>query len=118
MKYLAMSFAVPRSATWPIALKLTAASVLALSLAACATAYHDTRTVGIQEPTTVEERHPILVAKEPTEIKLAVAPGSSGLSEFQVVQVEEFIGNWRHEGAGKLTISAPSGSATGRWTRS
>ncbi len=59
------------------------------------------------------EKHPILVAQQPSTMSIAIAPGSHGLSPGQVAQVESFLARYRASDAGnsKLVIAVPSGGS-------
>jgi pilus assembly protein CpaD len=94
----------------PAALKLTAASLMVLSLVACR-GYDDGRIVGYAEPYEYEKRHPINVTTDETQLDIVVGGHATGLNSIQRAQVDEFLGQWRHEGTGRITIAAPSGSA-------
>jgi pilus assembly protein CpaD len=94
----------------PAALKVMAASLMVLSLAACR-GYDDGRIVGYAEPYEYEKRHPINVTTDETQLDIVVGGHATGLNSIQRAQVDEFLGQWRHEGTGRITIAAPSGSA-------
>jgi pilus assembly protein CpaD len=94
----------------PVALRLSVVSLAVLGLAACSRTYDGGRVVAFEEPTTIEERHPIIVDKKSEQIEIATARSSTGLNEFQRLKVQEFVGRWRHEGDGRLIVSAPSGT--------
>ena len=94
----------------PAAVKLLAASLMVLSLTACR-GDQDGRVVGYAEPYEYEKKHPINVTTDATQLDIVVAGRSHGLNSIQRAQVDEFLGQWRHEGTGKVTIAAPSGSA-------
>ncbi|MEZ5776257.1 MAG: CpaD family pilus assembly protein [Hyphomicrobiaceae bacterium] len=97
----------------PVAIRLIALTLVA-GLAGCAGHMDGGRMVSFQEPMSVEERHPIVVDKAPKTLDVAVGRSQYGLTDFQKVEVEDFIGNWRQEGTGRLMISAPSGSSNER----
>lgn len=58
------------------------------------------------------ERHPILVSKEPAHLTLAAHRGSYGLGHGQRHRLVSFLRKYRAQGAqnARLTIKAPSGS--------
>ena len=77
------------------------------ALAGCKT--HQEQLVGYQL-SHPSQRHPIMVSKKPVYLALEVPRGSAGLTSAQAENVKEFLSQYRQEGSGKLTISAPSGS--------
>lgn len=94
----------------PLALMLAAGAAL---LAGCKTLQepgaHMTGSV-IVNP---NEKHPILVAQQPTSMSLSIPAGSRGLTAGQVAQVEGFLSRFRASDAGnsKLVIAVPHGGA-------
>lgn len=94
----------------PQMMKVLAASLLVLGLTACRDHY-DGRVVGVAETHDYQKRHPINVTTDSTELDLVVSSRATGLNSIQRAQVDEFLGQWRHNGTGKITIAAPSGSA-------
>ncbi|MEZ5923538.1 MAG: CpaD family pilus assembly protein [Hyphomicrobiaceae bacterium] len=105
-----MKMRAVKTSVRPFTLKLMAASLLVLSLAACR-GEDEGRIVGYAEPYEYEKRHPINVTTDQTELDIVVSGRTKGLNSIQRAQVDEFLGQWRHEGTGKITIAAPSGSA-------
>lgn len=110
MKYEDTKMRNAKTSIRPAAMKLMAASLMVLSLAACR-GDQDGRVVGYAEPYEYEKKHPINVTTNETQLDIVVAGRSHGLNSIQRAQVDEFLGQWRHEGTGKVTIAAPSGSA-------
>lgn len=94
----------------PVALKLISASLLVISLVACR-GEHDGRIVGYAEPYEYQKRHPINVTTDATALDIVVGSHAKGLNSVQRAQVDQFLGQWRHEGTGRLTVAVPSGSA-------
>lgn len=95
----------------PVAMRVMIATVVAAGLAGCRDEYGGHRFVGWEAPATVAERHPIVVDKESSSLDVAVSTHASGLNDFQKVQVAEFIGQYRHEGVGRISVQTPSGTA-------
>lgn len=94
------------------AARLLAASLLALTLAACS---------GVDEPTAhvagwtlidPTQRHPIMVSQRPASLTVRVARGSQGLTRPQKEEILGFLQHFRGVGAGnsRLVIAVPSGS--------
>lgn len=110
MTYKSKSMLTEVPSIRPAMIKVMAASLLVLGLTACRDHY-DGRPVGVVEPYEIEQRHPINVTTDATELDIVVAGKASGLNSVQRAQVDEFLGAWRQEGTGKITIAAPSGSA-------
>jgi pilus assembly protein CpaD len=94
----------------PATLKLLAASLMVIGLAACR-GDHDGRLVGFSEPYEYEKRHPINVTTDEIQLNIIVTPRAQGLNSEQHAEVDEFLGQWRHEGTGRIVIAAPSGSS-------
>jgi pilus assembly protein CpaD len=90
---------------------LVLGSCLVLGLAGCR-GHTDGRMVGFQAPqSSVEERHPITVGKDTTEIELHVVAGH-GLNGGQMAQIHNFVGLWRNEGIGQIMIGSSGAGAT------
>jgi pilus assembly protein CpaD len=90
--------------------KIIALALLPAALAGCE---HDqaTQVAGwtLVDP---EQRHPILVSRQPENLTLHVARGSQGLTPMQRARVLEFVSSSRSIDAGnsRFVISAPGGS--------
>ncbi len=83
---------------------------LVLGLAGCR-GKADGRMVGFQAPQkSIEERHPITVGKDTTEIELHVVAGH-GLNQSQRGQVHNMVGLWRNEGTGQIMIGTSGAGA-------
>lgn len=107
MKYQLTEISAIGSGLGPVAMRLVAASVLALSIAGCRDGIGDGRMIGFVEPVqSYQERHPIVVEKGDANLALDVPSSASGLNVYQKDQIRHFIGLWRNEGAGKLVVSA------------
>lgn len=100
--------------TSPIRLssRLLAASLIALSLAACKHGDDHTRVAGweLVDPT---QRHPILVSQQPQTMTVSAPRGSHGLTPGQRADVISFARSSQASDAGnsRLVIAAPSGSS-------
>lgn len=112
MKYAQNTSIALGSGRRPIAMRVMIASALVLGLAGCRSSMDHGRAVGFQQtqPLSVAEAHPITVDKEMTDLELGIARGH-GLNAFQVSQVHNFVGLYRHEGTGQLLIGSPGGGA-------
>jgi pilus assembly protein CpaD len=90
--------------------KIIALALLPAALAGCE---HDqgTQVAGwtLIDP---EQRHPILVSRQPENLTLHIARGSQGLTPMQRARVLEFVSRSRSVDAGnsRFVISAPGGS--------
>ena len=94
------------------AFRILAASLAALTLAACKHGDEGTQVAGwaLVEPT---QRHPILVSQQPETMTVSVPRGSHGLTPAQRADVLSFGQASRMSDAGnsRLVIAAPSGSS-------
>lgn len=92
--------------------KVAAASLIALSLAACKHGDDGTQVAGwaLVQPT---ERHPILVSQQPETMAVAIPRGSHGLTPSQRADILGFAQSSRASDAGnsRVVIAAPSGSS-------
>lgn len=95
-----------------LALRLLAASAVALAMAGCKTTDDPTRVAGW---TLIDssQRHPILVSQEPTTHLIRVRTGANGLSASQRAQLVAFINHYRATDSGnsRLVVTVPSGAA-------
>lgn len=93
------------------AFKLSAATLVALSLAGCK---HDEAGTQVAGWTLVDPaaKHPIIVSQQPQTLPIIVARGSQGLTPQQRAALLAFADKSRVSDAGnsRLVISAPSGS--------
>jgi pilus assembly protein CpaD len=94
----------------PIALTLAAGTAL---LAGCKTLEEPGGHITGAVVVSPYEKHPILVAQQPSTLSLSIPAGSRGLSPSQVAQVEGFLSRYRASDAGnsKLVIAVPHGGA-------
>jgi pilus assembly protein CpaD len=94
------------------ALRILAASAIALAVTGCKHTEDPARVAGW---TLVDaaERHPILVTQEPATQVVRIARGSNGLSSAQRAQLLDFADHYRATDAGnsRLVVAAPSGGA-------
>ena len=111
MKYRTIHNAVSLSGVKPVAIKVFATAAVTLTLVGCRTLEDPGQ---VQSWTLVDsaQRHPIIVKKSPSRIKVGVRQGENGLSAHQRARISNFLGRFRASGTGdsKLVISAPSGS--------
>ncbi|MEL6873482.1 MAG: CpaD family pilus assembly protein [Pseudomonadota bacterium] len=89
---------------------LVAAAVVAL--AGCREGFEKSSTVRAWTVADHAQRHPILVTKKPSTIKLAVARESYGLSPNQRATLISFLTHYHAQNAGnsRIRIQAPSGA--------
>ena len=90
--------------------KIIALALLPVALAGCE---HDQGTqVANWTLIDPEQRHPILVSRQPENLILHIARGSQGLTPMQRARVLEFVSRSRSVDAGnsRFVISAPGGS--------
>ncbi|MEO1649644.1 MAG: CpaD family pilus assembly protein [Pseudomonadota bacterium] len=92
--------------------KLALAVTAALALAGCRDVMSPHQ---FQKGWTVlnhNERHPIIVSKKPSHMKLAVHRGSYGLNHHQKHRLGAFLRKYKSRGAtnARLVVKAPSGS--------
>jgi pilus assembly protein CpaD len=108
------TFKSAASQTWLTkpSLRIVAASLIALSLAACRHDEDYTRVAGweLADPT---QNHPILVSQQPETLKVSVPRGSQGLSPGQRADLISFARRSQASDVGnsRLVIAAPSGSS-------
>lgn len=107
MKYLTSNSTMKRTGKMSKTAQILIASLMLTALAGCKA--HREQVVGYQlsDPS---QSHPILVTKKPIYLDLQVPTGSTGLTAEQADNVRGFLSRYRQEGAGKLVVSAPSGS--------
>lgn len=88
-------------------LRLLAASALAVGIAGCGHRFDNDRTpAAFAEPVkTIEQRHPIEIEKARAHLALATPSNAHGLNAYQQERLRHFIGLWRNEGYGQLTVS-------------
>jgi pilus assembly protein CpaD len=95
-------------------LRLLAVSMLAISVAGCGHRGEMEHTAAFSQPMrTVEERHPISIEKARTSMALVAPAAAHGLNTYQKERVRHFVGLWRNEGAGKMTVSGNDRAALG-----
>ncbi len=96
-------------------LRLLAVSALAIGVAGCGHRFEGEETAAFtaQPLQTVEERHPIEVEKARTSMALVAPAAAHGLNTYQKERVRHFVGLWRNEGAGKITVSGNDRAALG-----
>ena len=91
---------------------ISIASTLAIALAGC-TASLSSEKISAWSITDHEQRHPILVSKQPANLRLHVPRGSYGLAPAQRAKLISFLSHYRAQDSGnsKIRIQAPSGAA-------
>jgi pilus assembly protein CpaD len=98
-------------------LRLLAVSAIAISISGCGHRFgaHDgEHTAALTQPLrTVEERHPIEVEKARTSMSLVAPSAAHGLNTYQKERVRHFVGLWRNEGLGKMTVAGNDRAALG-----
>ncbi|MFC3692753.1 CpaD family pilus assembly protein [Chenggangzhangella methanolivorans] len=77
-----------------------------LALGGC----HAERIVADSYPTTVAQRHPIVLAEGSTRLDLPVGAGAQGLTSRQKEDVRAFAADWRKNGRGPIGMMAPAGA--------
>jgi pilus assembly protein CpaD len=95
----------------PVAAKLLAASLLALTLAGCKSLEEPGAYVAGWTLTDPSQRHPIMVSQKPATTNVRIARGSHGLTEAQARQVAGFLEHYRNAGMNnsRLVIGVPAG---------
>ncbi|HMN38706.1 MAG TPA: CpaD family pilus assembly protein [Hyphomicrobium sp.] len=99
----------------PSPARIGGAKAVSLALLACFVAgckHNDGTQVASWALVDPNERHPIMVSKQPSTLSLHVPRGASGLSPSQRADVVDFASRYRASDAGnsRLVISAPGGS--------
>ena len=94
------------------ATKLGVVTAVALSLIACRGHISDEYKSGLLR-IDHDERHPIVVSKQPATLSIPVRRGTFGLSARQQSRLGRFLSRYRagDMGNSKLLVSVPSGSA-------
>jgi pilus assembly protein CpaD len=96
-------------------LRLLAVSTLAIGIAGCGHRFGGEHTAAFtaQPLQTLEQRHPIEVEKARTSMVLVAPAAAHGLNTYQKERVRHFVGLWRNEGAGKMTVAGNDRAALG-----
>lgn len=72
------------------------------------------RIVNDSYPTTVSQRHPIVLGEGSERLDLPVGAGASGLTPRQRDDIRAFAAAWRKDGRGPIGVMTPSGGEGGR----
>ena len=95
-------------------LRLLAVSALAIGIAGCGHRFEGEQTAALTQPMqTAEQRHPIQVEKARTSMALVAPAAAHGLNTYQKERVRHFVGLWRNEGDGKMTVAGNNRAALG-----
>lgn len=97
-----------RFASGRLALRFVAGTLLASSLAGCATP--DRLSTATAYPEDFRARHPIVMTEAPSS--LDIFPSMSGLDKSNTIRVRSFAGDYLTNGQGPIVIQVPANGAS------